>query len=367
MFLKKVDIENFRNIKNEKIHFTKNLVYLIGENAQGKTNILEALYLLCLLRSFRTPNVKELLLFNENYFSITGTFIDNNNIQHTISIKYIKSQKKEVTYNNKRINRYSDYIGKFPAVLFSANDFEIISGQPSLRRKIFNIIISQCSKNYLYHLKAYDHVIKQRNRILYDIFQSKKFHANELESWNEQLIRHSEAIIHLRQKYIDDINKIIKENLSNLKWFEPIEIEYQPNFSITNGEDFKSFFKKKLNEIFLKEVKCNFSLCGPHRDEFLFFLRNKNAKHFGSRGEQKSILISLKAAECELIREKLGISPIIILDDLFSEFDRKRSEMIIELFYPKGQCFISGTELDKSKFNDRDKQVLYIENGRVKP
>lgn len=369
MVLEKIEIKNFRNLKEEKITFSKKTNYLIGENAQGKTNLLESIYLLCLLKSFRTSLDKEIIAFEKDFFLLHGTFNSVSKIERKISLYYNEIEGKRVVLDGKNIQQFSSLIGQFPVVIFSSKDLDIINGPPNERRKFFNIIISQCSNSYLTSLKEYDRILRQRNRILFSISHGKNITIDELESWNTQLIKNAEPLIIFREKFVKEINEIIINYYENIAHGEGrFYIKYDPDINSSNKEDIYITYQKILEKTYKQELQRSFTLHGPHRDDFIFMIGDKAIKNFGSRGEQKSAIVCLKAVECDLITQKLELTPIILLDDVCSELDNKREEKLIDLFYNKGQCFITGTSEDllKNQNNGQgENKHFMVNNGKI--
>jgi DNA replication and repair protein RecF len=347
MFLSSIDIRQFRNFPECKQEFSKQVNFIVGDNAQGKTNFLEAIYLLCLLKSFRTHRDEEMVPFSGDPFTIAGVFNDEAGIANRLYIQYDRETGKQVYLNSKKIHQFSQIIGNFPAVVFSAHDFEIIHGSPIVRRRLFNIILAQCSRRYLYGLKEYEDVLKQRNRMLLTLAEKRLSRSDELDVWDQQLVRAAIPVMQARIQFVTKLNRMVEETYRH---FDAeggrFQIEYAANISAGAGEDASGLFQNILEQNRRLDIQRASSQRGPHRDDFLFKLDGRPLKNFGSRGEHKSALVCLKAAECRLLHEQLSVMPLILLDDIFSELDERRGQKAFSLYGRLGQCFISGTRVE---------------------
>jgi len=209
MFLRSLAIESFRNLDAQHLEFYARKNYLFGENAQGKTNLLEAIYLLCLCKSFRTSNDAELIPLGKDHFNLTGRFADKIGIDHEIVLRYHVASGKQVILDGKPVHHLSSLVGQFPVVVLSAADYDITHGSPQQRRRFFNILASQCSSRFLNDLKEYEKVIKQRNRILWLTQNGRINSGDELEAWNEQLILKGCALMEFRSKLVSEMAAVL--------------------------------------------------------------------------------------------------------------------------------------------------------------
>ncbi len=372
MFLRSLAIESFRNLDAQHLEFYARKNYLFGENAQGKTNLLEAIYLLCLCKSFRTSNDAELIPLGKDHFNLTGRFADKIGIDHEIVLRYHVASGKQVILDGKPVHHLSSLVGQFPVVVLSAADYDITHGSPQQRRRFFNILASQCSSRFLNDLKEYEKVIKQRNRILWLTQNGRINSGDELEAWNEQLILKGCALMEFRSKLVSEMAAVLLHHYRSISGdaTEPFTITYEPNVEVDPGTDPRDRFVEKLRKMKGLEIARGVSMVGPHRDEFKLCVGERTLRQFGSRGEHKSALISIKAAELFLLKSYLNTTPMLLLDDLYAELDQERGEKVIELFSDGGQCIISGTSADFSSLQhslhrQKEEYLFFVREGRI--
>jgi len=371
MYLKKLVINNFRNIKYFDLEFQSSRIFFFGNNAQGKTNIIESIYTLCLTKSFRTRDESELVMFGEDGFTIEGTFLDEIRISRRIVVLYQLTSGKKIHLDGKPLPQFSKLVGLFPVVILSSEDHTVTIGPPSQRRRFFNILLSQISSIYLEALKDYERILRQRNQVLNNIGMGDRKANDQLEVWNKQLVKTGSVIIKSREKIVKEINPILNEYYQKLTSKKnQLQIVYEPNVRKTEDEDIEKQFMSMLTAFMTKEIYQGKTLIGPHRDEFVFSINNKNLRKYGSRGEHKSVLVSLKTAEAHLLKKKTETEPILLLDDLYSELDRERAKRALDLFPAQSQTFITGTTADYDSMravieSDQDSTVYFINNGQI--
>ena len=341
MYIKKIILENFRNYDFQEIIFNEKKNNIFGDNAQGKTNILEAIFICSLGKSFRTNNDKELIKIDKNYSSIEVEYIKKD---REGKIKLNIEDKKIFYLNDIKVNKISDILGKIYIVLFSPQDINILKNEPSKRRRFLNIMISQLRPIYVYNLNKYNKVLEQRNNYLKKIKFNNENEEN-LNIWDEQLAKLGSKIYSYRKEFIEKINNKIKEihlNTTN----ENIEIKYKSN--IKSEEKYQEELLKSRK----KDIEKGYTNIGIHRDDFEIFINNENISVYGSQGQQRSSIISLKLAEAEVIYEEMEEYPIILLDDFMSELDKNRVKGFIKNIN-KNQVIITSTEkleLEETKF-----------------
>ena len=370
MILSALELNFFRNFVKESIRLDKKRNIICGENAQGKTNILEAIYLLCISRSFRTRHEREAVNFDSDFFTIKGEFcLDNGNIKNVI-FHFTREAGKQITINRNRINKLSDYIGQFPIVLSSPEEYSLTSGPPAERRRFIDILLSQISIKYIHNLQDYYRIVKQRNKILNNRNYSNYKIDELLEPWNVSLIEKGSRIIFERMQFSEKFNDILKNVYSNLTVSnEKLDFKYNSKLKFYGLDEISKEYKEKLDSIKILELKQGITLLGPHRDDFLFQINGKELRKFGSRGQHKTVLIALTIAELKLIKEKINETPIILIDDLFSEIDKFREERIMNLLQGLGQTFITTTiEINEAKkySDDTSLRYFYIDDGKIK-
>lgn len=372
MVLRSLVIDGFRNLGFQRLEFCTHKNYLFGENAQGKTNLLEVIYLLCLCKSFRTSSDVEMVRTGAEGFSITGHFSGEKDIEHEIQLRFQTASGKQLVLDGKSVHQFSLLVGQFPAVVLSVADYDITHGSPQQRRRFFNILASQCSARYLNDLKEYDKIIKQRNRLLWLAQSGKTRMRDDLSVWDEQLIARGSALMRFRKALVEEMAEVLSARYQQISGSgsDRLTITYQPNVDYQNGTAIEGLFSEQLRRLRHAETARGLSLVGPHRDEFQFTIGARPLRHYGSRGEHKSVLISLKATELEVLQRHLHRTPLLLLDDLYAELDQRRGERVVDLFSEEGQCFISGTSADYAAVQHQvhraeQQQVFFVRAGQI--
>jgi len=366
MQIKKLYLKNYRNYINLDINFDSRLNIIIGDNAQGKTNIIEAIYLLAITKSFLTNNYKNLINYDNDISKIKGNvFInDKNNILEII----ISNDFKKVKFNKKEVSKLSDYISKFNVLVFSPNDLKLIKDIPNIRRRFLDIELSQLDNMYLKKINEFNILLKNRNEYLKYIKNTNNLNNKYLDIINLKYASLCVDIYMIRKKFIDDINKYIKTIYKNISNYDGLYIKYVSN--VSNKEDdsekIKEEFLDKINKIKEKEINYGSSILGIKRDDFVFYLGEKNLINYGSQGQQKLAVLALKLAEIEIFNLKRGDSPILLLDDLFSELDIKKRNNVIKYISDDIQTIITTTDLNKiNKKLINKAKIFKITNGKM--
>ena len=354
MYIKKVKLENFRNYESQEIIFNKNLNNIFGDNAQGKTNILEAIFICGLGKSFRTNKDNELININKNYSNVEIEYLKKD---RDGKIKLELNQKKDFYINDMKVKKISDILGKIYVVLFTPQDINILNDDPNTRRRFLNIMISQLRPMYVHILNKYKKTLEQRNNYLKQIKYENKF-PEMLEIWDEQLVELGTKIYIYRKEFLEKINNKIKEiHLVTTQNKENIKIKYKSN--IIDENKYSDELKKRRS----LDIQKGYTTVGVHRDDFDVFINGKNVSVYGSQGQKRSSIISLKLAEAETIYEEIEEYPIILLDDFMSELDKKRINGFIENI-KENQVIITSTEkilLDKNEIN-----YYNVKNANIK-
>lgn len=322
--IKKLELRNIRIFKNISFDFKKNIVIFIGENAIGKTTLLESIYFSIMLKSPRTNNDSELISFNEKFGMIK--------ISSNRDYKVVLSENKKVFINDNEITNLKEYIGLNNVVMFSPKDLDLVYGSPSDRRHFLDINISQISKQYLNNLNEYKKILKYRN----DILKSEKIDKVLLDIITKKLIENAKEIIKFRYEFIKELN----DNLISIGK-EKIIIEYSSSTTYKNIDD--DFNKSLDNDIFSKSTNK-----GPHRDDIKFIIGD-NKSNYASQGQVRTICLALKLTLIKIIEKYKKNNPIILLDDVLSELDDERKNRLFELLDSNYQIFISTTELNNIK------------------
>ena len=356
MYIKRVKLENFRNYENLDINFSKDFNLIYGNNAQGKTNILESIYISALGRSFQTNKDNELIKIGKESAKIEVDFVKKD---REGSIKLEINNKKTFYINGIKQKKVSDIIGKINLVLFYPDNINIIKGGPAERRKFLDIMISQLKPNYLHLLNRYLKTLEQRNIYLKQIkFDNKS--KDMLEIWDERLAELSSQIYKYREEYIEKIqNKIedIHNKITNCgENQEKIKILF-----ISSGKNKDEFLKQLINNREI-DIRRGFTSTGIHRDDFEIYINDKNVDIYGSQGQQRTAILSLKLTELNIIYDEIGEEPILLLDDFMSELDENRRTNLTKVI-DKNQVFITCT--DKISIENKNNTIFYIENAKL--
>lgn len=376
MYFNKIKLINYRNFLNTLINFNPNLNIFIGGNAQGKTNILEALNLIVCGTSYRTNDDKQLINWNNKVSYLLGDINkENENFQVSMSLEKIiedlnKSKLIKIIKINQNIQRKSFLNKEFKGVIFSPEHLQIIKGSPSLRRKFLDEQISQIYPLYHRYLLDYYRILGHRNNIFKKNDNKKELKENLL-IWDPRLIERGSFLILTRIKFLKKISCLAdKFHQEVTKGKEKLKLIYQSNVLGDHKEEISFIsetFKDKVKKYKEKEIRCKTTLYGPHRDDFLVYINKANAALYGSQGQQRTSILSLKLAEVDLIKEREGVYPIFLLDDVMSELDKERRHFLLELIINKKvQTFI--TSISLNYFNDNIKEkgkIFRVEEGKV--
>ena len=355
-----IRLTNFRNYEKLNLEFnpTKNII--IGENGEGKTNIVEALYVLSLSKSFRGSHEDVIIMNGCESTTIEGTVKDKYKDKYKL---VLSKEGKRVFINNNKIDKISDYLSKINIVLFTSEDLKLIKDTPNTRRRLINIELSQYSNEYLKLLSNYNKILKQRNAFL----KMLRFNANSSRSYldilTNQLIDLGIKIHKYRIDFVNNISNYIENNYYKIAKKHGLVLTYKSDFMNKEKEDLLKIYKKDLD----KDIMQGKTNIGIHHDDYVFELNGNNLRDFGSEGEQKNAIISLKMAEIDIFREDLNIIPILILDDLFSELDKKKINNILDFISDDIQTFVTTTELTKvDKRLKVGSKIFKIKNGNIK-
>ena len=353
MWIKNIKIKNFRNYNQEEINLEKNINIFYGKNAQGKTNIIEAIFLCSLGKSFRAKKDNEMIKLNEKNAIVE---IEYEKSDRDGKIKIEIGNKKNIYLNGIKIKKLSELLGNLNIVIFAPDDINILKGGPQNRRRFLDIMISQLRPNYMHILNLYLKTIEQRNKYLRQIKEEHK-DENLLEIWDEKLAEYAVKIYEYRKEFIEKIIKkinIIHKNITNGE--EQIELEY-----ITECDN-KEKYLQLLKERRKLDIIKGFTTKGIHRDDFVIYINKKEIKIFGSQGQNRTAMLSLKIAELQVIYDEIGEYPILLLDDFMSELDRTRRKNFLENIEGT-QVIITGTE--KLDIENLKYLEYNVSNGKV--
>ena len=351
MIINDISFFNFRNILDKKIFFDKKMNVLCGENAQGKTNILEAIWLFTGFKSFRGSKDAEFIKKEKDNAKTEISFTNNSDIQ---TAKIIFNNKKSVFLNNKKINSAALLNEKIKAVVFSPSDVNLVTDFPEKRRRSLDIAIGQIYPKYIEISKNYARAITQRNLILRDLKYDNSLKIM-LEAFEKEIVENGEKIIKYRLRYLELLREILPFVYKDLSGGEKIKINYLSTV--------KNNFRDSLKESFEEDILRGVTSVGPHRDDIVFYINRLNAHNFASQGQKRSISLALKLSEAEIIKNKTNQMPIILLDDVLSELDKGRQNYILNNIN-EGQVFI--TCCDKTNFENLDGgKVFTVKNGDI--
>lgn len=366
MILKNIEIKNFRNYSHLKLNLGEKINIIYGDNGVGKTNILESIYMLAFAKSHRSFIDDNLIKENEEKALIKGTILDK--VSYNLEINLNKTTK-EIKIDGNHITKIGNYIEKMNVIIFYSDDLNLIKGFPSNRRKYLDMQISQISKNYYNALSDYNKLLKIRNDYLKQMSEQTNIDKNYFNILTDYIVEKSLFIYQMRIQYIKKLNDIcpkIFENIANKKNFH---IQYLSSVNFTNLE--KKTIKKELKEALTnnlsKEIKYKTTMYGPHRDDFEFKINNSNVKNYGSQGQQRMAVLALKLSEIQIIKDYKHTTPIILLDDVFSELDFKKKNNLLSYIDQNMQVVITTTDLENisEKIINKSK-IIKIEAGNVK-
>ena len=355
MHIKNLSVMNFRNLADETINFSDGINIFYGDNAQGKTNLLEAVYICSTGRSQRTRTESQLIKFGYDEAHIR-TFVMRENSSDRIDVHIRKDERKGMALNGIPIRKMAEFFGNLTAVIFSPEDLRLVKGGPSERRKFMDIELCQLNKVYCHDLQNYYKVLKQRNNLLKSAARDSSL-ADTLDVWDIQLSEYGERITAKREEFVKRLNDIsgrIHSGITDGR--EEFSIEYKTNFE-------QGSLLERLNHFKKRDITLGSTSCGPHKDDMSFFINGNDTKFYGSQGQQRTASLSAKLAEIELIRNETGEDPILLLDDVLSELDENRQLFLMDNI-GRLQTFITctGVEDSISKYI-KDSTMYNVKNG----
>ncbi|QNQ81597.1 DNA replication/repair protein RecF [Lactobacillus sp. PV037] len=371
MYLENLALKNFRNFSQEIVSFSPDVNIFLGANAQGKTNLLEAIYFLGLTRSHRTSNDKELIKFDEKFAVLNGNLRKNSGQILTNLRLNLSSKGKTAFINRLEQKKLSRYVGEMNAILFSPEDLSLVKGGPGLRRKFMDLEFSQINREYLYFSTQYQKVLHQKNNYLKQLALGKTKDKVFLNVLSEQLATIAGEIIWRRINYLKRLNsyaQVAHQAISNAQ--EKLEIVYQPSINEILDDDSVENIVDKVKAQFKKleqsELKSGLTQVGPHRDDIYFLINGKNAREYGSQGQQRTVALSLKLAEIQFIYELTGEYPILLLDDVMSELDHTRQSKLLNYIHGKTQTFITTTDLEGISWEKiKQPRIFKLNSGKI--
>ncbi len=366
MRLRDLKLTNYRNCEDLELNLDSNKILIIGKNAQGKTNILESIYILSALKSPRTANNVELINFNSEAAEINANLLKSNT-DIELDYYYSREKKRELRLNKVKTTP-KNFKTVLKTVLFSTADLLLLRGNPSDRRDWLDRAISQIYPAYDDRLSKYDKIRIQKNNLLKEYLKTGSSNDTLLDVYNEQLVIAGSNIIYLRKKFLKEIERIASEKHRIISETEALKIEYDCGF--LNGEseleDIANAFKLSLEERKQEELRRGQSCVGPHRDDIIFYINGNEATKFASQGQQRTVVLALKLSELDIIADKAGDEPILLLDDVLAELDDIRQNYLLKSINSNTQTII--TSVDTILFEEeflKDVKIYKIEDGHI--
>lgn len=358
MKIKSINITNFRNYSSQNVNFSDGLNIIVGKNAQGKTNLLESIFMCAIGRSPRTSKDKDLIKWNCTYSRINLN-VEKKLGKKEIDIYLFKDQNKAIKIDKIGIKKIGQLMGNFNAIYFSPDDLKLIKESPEERRKFMDIDLCQFDKNYFYTLSSYNQILQQRNKLLKT--GNERALKETISIWSDQLATQGAKLILARLTLVESLKEKVKsihKFLTNGK--EELNISYQ-GYTAETENDLKLLLLKKYEEAIDKDIKLGFTTVGPHRDDIKIESNGIDLRSFGSQGQQRTASLSLKLAELEVFKDNTFEYPVLLLDDVLSELDRDRQQKLLEIVKPI-QTILTCTEFDF----DLPHTKFIIEGGKVK-
>lgn len=366
MKITRLNLVNFRNYSSLAIKLGPQMNIFVGDNAQGKTNILEAITFLALTKSHRLGVHPNVIMFDKKKAKIKGV-IKKDKIISKLEIDMAENEKK-LFVNQTEIKKVADYISNLNIIVFSPDDLEIIKGSPNVRRNLLNIQLSQVSKVYLTVYNEYNKLLRTRNEYLKVLFQNSIADSSYLDIITDKLIEKAVFIYQKRNEYIQFVNQNIDFYYKQINGESGLIVDYHPNIEFPSfaSEDIRKTLKHYYKKNYKKELNYGMTLVGPHRDDFSFVLLDKDLKFFGSQGQQKTAVLAYKLSEIPIFEQLLDTKPVLLLDDIFSELDLKKRNRLLKLIHSDIQSIITTTDLKNiNKKYLVDAYIYNVKNGNV--
>ncbi len=378
MYLKTLHLKCFRNYLDQKVEFDAQKTILVGDNAQGKSNILEAVELLATLKSHRTVRDRDLILNGEAAAQISAT-LERHHSNSGLAILLRGIGRRTLSVNHETVRRHVDFLGMINAVQFSCLDLELVRGSPDIRRHWLDTLLIQLEPIYAHILAQYQHILKQRNALLKNIRKQQEENSaiadstqplEQLHLWDQQLAEVGSRITRRRARVIQRLTPIAQswhEKISGQT--ENLEIQYLPNvtWQIDSPQEVQQAFLKKIEQRRMAEQQLGTSVVGPHRDDLALMINYTPAKSYGSQGQQRTLVLALKLAELSLLEEIIGEPPLLLLDDVLAELDLHRQNQLLETIQDRFQTLITTTHLNS--FDSqwlKSSQILRVQAGNIR-
>lgn len=357
MVIKSLELADYRNYESLDIKFDKGTNILFGDNAQGKTNILEAIYVAATTKSHKGSKDKDIVNFDKDEAHIR-TYLEKDHVETRVDMHLRKSKSKGIAVDGTKLKKAADLLGLCNVVFFSPEDLGIIKNGPAERRRFIDMELCQLDSIYLYNLNNYNKIVNQRNKLLKDMYMNPDL-KETLNIWDMQLVSYGTKIMERRKIFVDQLNEIIFDIHKKLSGDrEELKIVYEPNVEIEN-------FEKNMRMSRDRDIKAKMTTVGPHRDDFSILVGNVDIRKFGSQGQQRTAALSLKMSEIELVKKITKDNPVLLLDDVLSELDSRRQNYLLNSI-GEIQTIITCTGLEEFVNNRFEINRVYkVENGKV--
>jgi len=368
LFIKELTLKNYRNYDDLSIEFENKVNVILGENAQGKTNVMESIFVLAMAKSHRTSNDKELIRWDKEYAKIEGSVEKYN---HSTDLQLVIAKKgKKAKLNFIEQERLSQYVGAMNVIMFAPEDLNLVKGSPQVRRRFIDMEIGQVSSIYLHDLSRYQKIMQQRNNYLKMLQMKKQTDQTMLEVLTAQLSEAAAKIINRRLKFIHELQKWAQPIHSGIsRGLESLTIKYKASVDVSEDHDLTKMikvFEEKFSKIKEKEIERGATLAGPHRDDLLFYVNDHDVQTYGSQGQQRTTALSLKLAEIDLIHQEIGEYPILLLDDVLSELDDFRQSHLLNTIQGKVQTFVTTTSVEGIDHQTlKEAATFHVEAGKL--
>ncbi len=368
MHIERLELKNFRNYDSIELDFSSKINVLIGENAQGKTNLMESLYVLSMAKSHRTSNDKELIRWEADYGKIKG---DVQKKYGRLPLELTLSKKgKKAKVNHIEQTRLSNYIGQLNVVMFAPEDLNLVKGSPQVRRRFLDMEIGQISPVYLHDLLQFQKVLKQRNHILKQNQGKSTLKDVMFDVYTEQYIEAAVKVVQKRFQFMEYLQKWAEPiHFGISRGLEKLTVAYDSTIGIEadwSEKDMKAHIEKRLQDNQKRELDRGVTLYGPHRDDLKFNVNNYDVQVYGSQGQQRTTALSLKLAEIELIKQEVGEAPVLLLDDVLSELDDYRQSHLLNTIHGDVQTFVTTTSVDGIAHETiQQARMFHVEQGGI--
>ncbi|MGM0752776.1 MAG: DNA replication/repair protein RecF [Bacillota bacterium] len=369
MYIEQLELRNYRNYESIDVSFENKVNVILGENAQGKTNIMESIYVLAMAKSHRTSNDKDLIRWDEEYAKIKGRIQKYNG---ALPLELVLSKKgKKAKSNHLEQSKLSQYVGNMNVVMFAPEDLHLVKGSPQVRRRFIDMEIGQVSPVYLHDISLYQKILQQRNHYLKQLQTKKQKDQTMLDVLTEQFIEMAVKITKKRFEFVQLLESWAKPIHSGIsRNLETLEIVYKPSLDVSDNQEWSKMvdiYEQKFDGIREREIDRGVTLVGPHRDDLQFIVNGRDVQTFGSQGQQRTTALSVKLAEIELIHSEIKEYPILLLDDVLSELDDYRQSHLLNTIQGKVQTFVTTTNVDGIDHQTLNEATTFeVEAGSMK-